>query len=164
MFTKIVDRCFAVLGALIFMQAPAFIQDYTQVLLGHLSESSWEVDQLKRIALKAGKPLDQLIQKYQDNPDIDVALQGDFIQTLVLREEGFRQAYFNLSHANPFQKPFVFAKYLQWDIVKETTSVFTPSVPMTLEALIWGAFGLLVGYSFFRLLSALFTKSRKLFA
>lgn len=162
LFTKIVDRVFAAGGALLFLQAPQFIQDYTKILSGHLSEINWEMELYRKLAANSGRTLQALVEKYRSLQDPDITFQGEFLSTLIEREQEFKSAFVALTHANPLTKPFLFIKHLHWDLVKETTALFRPGLPLTLEGAIWALFGLFAGYLLFRTLAGfarLFKKS-----
>lgn len=152
LFTRIVDRCFAAASAIVFLQAPQFIRDYTQVLHGHLAEVSWQVNQIQKLASKSHSSINDLIQKYLSHSDPDISFQGNFVEMLIQREQEYNHAFQALSHANPLQKPFVFLKSFQWDLFKETLNLFTPGLPLSLEGLIWAFLGLIAGYLLFRTL------------
>lgn len=149
-FTKLVDRTFAVGGAILFLQAPQFIQSYTQTLAGHLAEVSWQMDQMRSMAEKSGKSLTGLVTKFLTNGDPDIVFQGQMIDMLIEREATFSLAYRKLLEATPFTKPFVFISNLNWDLVKETWQQFKMGLPLTAEGIVWGFVGLVLGYLMFR--------------
>lgn len=164
LFTKIVDRSFAVAGAIVFLQAPQFIQDYKQHLAGHLSEVSWQLDQLRHMTKMTGRTLEALVDKFIHNSDNDVVFQGNLIETLIKRELSFKEALNALSQANPFTKPYLFVKYGEWDLILETTKNFKAGLPLTLEGILWALIGLFLGYGLFRLLIKISIAFKKLFS
>lgn len=148
--TKFVDRAFAVLGAVTFMQAPQFIQNYTISLSGHLAELTWQLDQLRQMARKSGRTLTDLVTKFIANDDPDVKFQGEMINNLIQRETSFNDAILALSNANPFSRPFEFMTHFHWDVVKESSMHYQLGLPLTIESIIWGVIGLFAGYLLFR--------------
>lgn len=149
---KLIDRVFAVTGAVLFMQAPQFIQSYTHVLYGHLAELNWELDQMRTFVQKSGKTIEGLVNKFLSSNDMDIVFQGELIEKLIGREKNFTLALKALNAANPLTKPFVFVRYADKDLMRETWVHFKLGLPVTFEALAWGFFGLLAGYFLFRLL------------
>ncbi len=144
-----IDRIFAVVGALVFAQAPLFIQQYTQQLSGHISELSWQVNKIALAAQNSGKTVEQFIGKFVSNGDADIAQQGTMMQTIISRYELFQNGLSSLNEASLVTKPLVFIHYLDFDIAKSTFHIFKPGIPMTLEGLIYAFIGLVLGYGFF---------------
>lgn len=159
---KILDRVFVLLGALFFMQAPQFIQDYLHVLYGHLAELTWQLDQMRSMSAKSGKTLTDLVAKFLKSTDPDIVFQGELLDKLLQREEAFTAAVNALTHASPFSKPFLFLRHASVDLIQETWKHFKIGLPITLEALGWGAMGFVFGYFIFSLLriSALVSENK----
>lgn len=158
--TKFVDRVFAVVGAVTFLQAPQFIQSYTLSLSGHLAEVSWQLDQMRQMTQKSGRTLSELVSKFLASSDPDIHFQGELIQGLINRETSFASALHSLSKANAFTRPFEFATHFHGDIAKDTFHHFTLGLPLTVESLVWGVAGLFAGYLFFRGLAYLYDRVR----
>src|SRR5690606_26476706 len=59
------------------------------------------------------------------------------------------QASHALQQASSIEKPVLFFKYLNWDIASSTFSHFQPGVPFTMEGLLYGFFGIIMGYGIF---------------
>lgn len=156
---KMIDRLLAVLGALVFMQAPQYIQDYVHVLYGHLSELNWQLDQIRTMTAKSGKTVAELAIKFLKSNDHDIVFQGELIDKLLKREEAFTSALRALREASPFSKPFLFLRHHDLEIAKETWRDFKFALPLTLEAMVWGLLGLFMGYLLFRALYSLLTLS-----
>ena len=147
-----VDRTFAVGGAILFMQAPQFVHNYTESLAGHLAEVSWQLEQLRQMVQKSGRTLGELVTKFLGSSDSDIVFQGELIRNMVDRETAFSTALNALSDASPLSRPFVFFNHIHWELVKETSTHFRPGLPLSLESLIWGLIGLFFGYLLFRTL------------
>lgn len=144
-----IDRIFAVIGALVLAQAPLFIQQYTQQLSGHIAELSWQINRISSAAQGSGKTVQQYIEKFATNSDVDIAQQGAMMQALISRYELFQNGFTSLNAASPLTKPFVFIHYLDYDIAKSTYHIFKPGIPMTLEGFTYAFVGLVLGYGFF---------------
>ena len=164
MAVKIIDRIFAFLGAVIFMQVPQFIQDYVHVLYGHLAELTWQLDQMRTMAAKSGKTIAELSAKFLKNADSDIVFQGELIDKLIKREDAFASALQALTEAGPFTKSFLFLRHSNSEIVKETWKHFKLGLPLTLEAIFWGLIGLFLGYLLFTLLKKLLRSLSSLFS
>lgn len=153
---KMIDRIFAVCGAIVFMQMPQFMQNYTENLAGHLAEVRWQLEQLRTMVHKSGRSLNELVAKFLVSPDSDIVFQGELIQGMVDREASFSSALTSISQASPYSKPLVFFKTIDWDIVNETSRHFSFGLPLSMESLTWGLLGLFAGYLLFRTLKRFF--------
>lgn len=143
------DRVFAVAGALLFSQVPTFMQQYGQQLTGHVQELKLQLDLMTQTALKSGKTLDQYIHKFLQFSDHDVSNQGQLMQDMVIRYQTLSEASLALNHASAFSKPFVFLNHFYPEIASSTLSFFTPSLSFTLEGGAYVLIGILFGYSIF---------------
>jgi|EndMetStandDraft_5_1072996.scaffolds.fasta_scaffold65284_2 hypothetical protein len=153
---KIIDRTFVVLGALIFSQAPLYMQQYTQQLSGHVAELNIQVEAMKKTALQADKTLDQFIQKFLTNGDTDFRMQGELMQGMVERWNHLTEGLQAMQGAGLWQRPYVFAKYFNWDIASSTFQNYKIGIPLTIEGLIYALAGMLLGYALFLLIRQFF--------
>lgn len=64
----LMDRACAVVGAVVFAQAPLFMQQYSQQLIGRTAELKLQVDGMKQAANLSGKTLEQLTQNSWKTP------------------------------------------------------------------------------------------------
>ena len=140
------DRIFAVMGALIFSQAPSFIQQYIQRLAGSTHELKLQVEQIKKIADSAGLSYNEYIQKFSTSGNSLFEYQGQFLQMILDRYENFSRALYNLEQSFWLTRPFTFLKNINSDIFSGTLKHYTPAVNISLEGLIYALIGLLVGY------------------
>ena len=145
-------RITAILFALLFMQGPQFVQNYLHILAGHLSELTWQLDQMRSSAEKTNKTLPELTDKFLKSSDRDIAHHGEFIHMLLKREYNFKAAFIALTEANLLLKPFIFMAHADWELVKETAALFKFGLPLTFEALAWALMGLFAGYLMFGLI------------
>lgn len=146
---KILDRCCLVLGAFCFSQFPAFFQQYTQRLAGHVAELSHQLRELQHMALQVGKTLPEYIHKFSSHQDLEIAQQGAWMLNMVDRHLRLSDAMAHLSNAEIWARPYVFAKHAQWDIVQGTMADFQPGLHFTLEGLVYVVVGMCVGYSIY---------------
>lgn len=140
----LIDRVLCVVGAVLFSQAPEFMQQYLQRLGGHLDEARRHLGQFHRAAQKTGVTLDDLISKTASNADPSVAKLSGVMTESVTRVENLQAAHDALIGANLWERPFVFLRYLEADIVRGTWRAFQPAVPTTYEGLAYALAGMLV--------------------
>lgn len=143
------DRLCVVLGALAFSQVPAFIQQYVQQLQGRIEELRLQIGLMREFAMRSGKTLEQLIDKFLAASDVDVVHQGEFIQEMVTRLGYLSSAAEALKNASLTNRFFVFLANLQYDIVKSTLSEFSLGLTFSFEALLYALMGGLAGFIVF---------------
>lgn len=145
----VLDRLFVVVGALLFLQAPLLIQQYTTQLSGHADELRYQVQQLEKGAKESDKTLAAYIYKFTGNADPDFARQGQIMQELVSRWEEFQGSLDSLRQATVFSKPIVFLRSLNQDVLLNTWSRFEFGIAFTIEGGVYAAAGALIGYALF---------------
>lgn len=148
-FGRLMDRIFAVIGALIFAQAPLFMQEYTQQLLGRESELRLQVDAMRQTATLSGKTLEILIQKFLQNPDKDIVYQGEMLLSLTKRWESLSKALTSIQQSSAWRRPFVFLFYLDTQTFTSTYHHFKIGLPLSLEGGSYALLGILFGYLVF---------------
>lgn len=151
-----IDRLFAVAGALIFSQAPMFMGQYQQQLLGHVAELREQTEAMTEAANLSNMDLNAFIHKFLINSDIDFVRQGEIMQKMTMRYQSLLDAYNALTTASPFTKPFIFLSNLYGDIAKSTLATFHLGLEFSLEGLIYALIGLFLGYSIFAGIKKLF--------
>lgn len=149
---KLLDRIFAVLGALLFSQIPLFIIYYIQQLQGHVSELQVQVDAIRRLASQNGKSLEHYIQKFLSSSDLDFHGQGLLMQKMVERLEAFSKALFSLQQASIWERPVIFVKNLDWSIFQATLDHYEVGLPITLEGAFYALLGIFIGFLIFYLI------------
>lgn len=154
--TGLFDRVFAACGALLFAQAPMFIQQYSHQLSGRVAELKWHINAIGEAANLGQKSILQYIQRFIDSSDPDFSRQGELMQQLMQRYESLSSSLQGLSNASAAAKPFVFARNFNWEIAEKTLSEFQPGVPFTLEGLVYALIGVGVGYGFFSVIKLFF--------
>lgn len=138
------DRVLCVAGAVLFSQAPEFMQQYLQRLGGHVDEARRQVDQFRHIAQQSNLTLDQFIEQTGRNADTAVAKLGTVMSGASARLDSLDAAQNALLHATPFTRPIVFFQHLDRDIAAGTWHAFQPAVPTTLEGLIYAFAGMFI--------------------
>lgn len=162
-FTGLLDRSCAVVGAILFAQAPVFMQQYTQQLIGRTAEIKLQVDALSYSANLSGKTVAQLTQKFLANPDPDIARQGEVMLAIVDRWHHLSSALNAMQESSVWTRPFSFLYHLNGEVFGSTFDEFSMGIPLNLEGGIYALVGILVGYMFFACLRYLGKKFKRLF-
>lgn len=145
----LLDRCFAVIGAMVFAQAPLFMQEYTQQLASRADELSLQVTAMRQAARLSGKSLEQLIQKFLENNDLDVVRQGEVMYSLVGRWHQLNDTLTAMQQSSLWSRPFVFLYHLNTDIFSSTLNHFKLGLPLNIEGGIYALLGMVFGYLIF---------------
>lgn len=158
--SNILDRIFVVLGALIFVQIPLFIQQYHQQLSGHVAELRLQVEVMRDAALHSGKTLEQYIKKFVDSKDVDFSRQGQIMSDMVERFHQLADSLKALDSASVITRPFEFLWHYKYDISSDTFEKFSIGLPLTFEGLVYLLLGMGMGYLLYALLRSLFSKTK----
>jgi hypothetical protein len=140
----LLDRALCVLGAVIFSQAPEFMQQYLQRLGGHLDEARRQLRQFRNAAEQSGLTLDRFIAQTSGNSDVAVAKLGGVMSDAVNRVDTLASAQSALQNASLWTRPFVFLRHVDSSIAHATWAIFKPAVPTTVEGLVYALCGMLV--------------------
>ncbi len=139
----LLDRVLCVFGAVVFSQAPEFMQQYAQRLGGHLDEARRQLRQFQETAQQSGLTLERFIAQTSTNSDTAVAKLGGVMSQSLTRVDTLESAQSALQNASLWSRPFVFLKHLDSSIAQATWSVFKPAVPTTAEGLVYAVCGML---------------------
>lgn len=145
----LMDRVFAVAGAVIFAQLPLFMQQYTQQLVGRESELRMQVDAMRHAASITGKTLEQIIGKFLASSDVDFVNQGEVMLSLVGRWHSLSESLTAMQRSSVWERPFAFIAHMNLDTFKSTVSHFTMGIPINAEGGIYALIGIAVGYLVF---------------
>lgn len=158
------ERLIAIPAALLAAQFPQFFQQYMHELSGHVAELNYQISILQKSAEIAQKPLPALINKFLANSDPDIHQQGLVMQGVVERLQDFSQAMNSLQHAGILSKPFLFIRYFDLSVIKDTWTHFQLGVNFSVESIAYMIIGLLIGHGIYlsgrALCSALLTSSK----
>jgi hypothetical protein len=155
---KILERVVISLCVILCMQLPFFITQYSHQLRGHVDELKWQVDQMGKSAALSAKPLDEYIAKFVNNSDHDFASQGVMMWAVMLRFEKLSQAWMHLKNSSSFTRPFVFFRYVEWDVFSATFREFKTGISFTLESIVFGLLGIFLGSGLCSLLTVIFNR------
>ncbi len=148
----LLDRSFALAGALLLAQFPQFYSQYLQRLGGHLEEMRRTVAAYEEAAAAAGLSLERYVEEHLISDSEVFTSSGQIIASLVERLAKLEQSCEALLQASPFSRWLVFLSEADWAITSETWRSFTPGVPTTLEGAAYAAAGLLLGWGAYVLL------------
>ena len=141
---KLLDRALCVAGAVIFSQAPEFMQQYLQRLGGHLDEARRQLQQFKAVAAQSGLSLEKFIAQTNANADVAVAKLGGVMSAAGERVAELEVAQQAMLQASPLSRPFVFLHHVDAEIANATWSIYQPAVPTTVEGLLYALLGMAV--------------------
>jgi hypothetical protein len=138
----LLDRILCVVGAVLFSQAPEFMQQYLQRLEGHLDEARLTLGKFQDAAAQSGMTLAQLVAGAGQNPNPSMQRVGGVIQGAAARVDTLAAADAALRGATVWTRPFVFAEHVDWGIARATWSIYRPAVPTTAEGFMYAGLGI----------------------
>lgn len=141
---KIFDRILCVAGAVLFSQAPEFMQQYLQRLGGHLAEAQRRLADYERVAVETSQSLDQLIATSKASSEAALAKLGTVMETAGARVAELTAAESAIREASPFTRPVEFLQHMDSAIVRDTWTIYQPAVPTTLEGVLYAGVGLVL--------------------
>lgn len=152
------DRLFVVIGALIFSQIPLFIDHYQVELGARLTELELQVGLMRQAAHHSHKTLDQYVEKFKESQDPDFSRQGSIMAGMVQRWESLSVSLTALQNASLLERPLIFLKHLNGEIIQSTYKSFSFGLFFTVEVGIYALAGMLFGYLLFAGISRCFEK------
>lgn len=120
-----------------------FIQTYTQLLAGHVSELNYQIGEYRHIADKNHKSLPDLIQRFLKSDDAEISMLGQILNQLLERFEKLKISLDLLMNSPAWKKPLVFFSQLDLSVLKESFSHYTIGLPLTFESLAYGLIGII---------------------
>lgn len=145
------DRAVCVAGAVLFSQAPEFLQQYLQRLEGHLDEARLGLGRLRDAAAQSGMTLDQLASSAASNPDPALARLGAVVRESSARVDLLGAADAALRGASAWTRPFEFLAHADWGIARATLAIYRPAVPTTAEGLAYALAGMAAALALYHL-------------
>ena len=138
----LLDRVLFALGVLLFMQAPHFVDQYSQRLGGYYQAQLNHLEQYQQIAqTKHQGNLDSLIQEFTSSTNASVRDTGQNISVI---QEQTKAVKIDLNVLD--NKPFV-AKIMhlltsmRYEIAQQTFVNYKPGVPFSIEAFVCALLG-----------------------
>ena len=140
---SVIDRIVSVIGALIFIQIPAFIVQYQQRLGGHVDELSRLVQQYKSAAANNGRTIEEFIKLHLNSGVNEFISTGKLMSENMERFSALSQALQNLSEASGIKKLFVFLKGIDFDIFAGAYKDFVPGISFSLDSILYCIVGII---------------------
>ena len=138
----LVDRILFAIGVLAFMQAPHFVDQYTQRLGGFYQAQAEHLRQYQNIAdQQYSGDLQALIEEFNASGRESVQQTAGAIRSNREQVAELKIDLQILERGEFVSKLVHLASNLRYSIAKETARVFTPGLPLTLEALVCGLLG-----------------------
>lgn len=156
------DRILFALGLLVFMQAPQFVDQYTQRLGGYLQAQKQHLAQYQSIADEqfAGD-LDALLHNFQSNDNPSVNQTAATIEQTRQQVTSLEVDLSRLEDKNFVYKLGHILTHIHLDVAQATLRIFTPGIPLTLESLLCGLLGGVLFSALFAFLLRLFRFVKK---
>lgn len=151
----LLDRAFALAGAILLAQFPQFFSQYLQRLGGHLDELRVTVYAYEKAAAEAGLSLEKYIEEHLASGSEVFISSGEVIAGLVERLLGLEQSYAALMDTAPLSRWLIFMQEADRSIAMETWRSYTPGLPVSVEGFIYAA-GLLLGWGIYFIFKAMF--------
>jgi hypothetical protein len=152
MLGRMLTMAMALLGGILFSQAPEFAQQYRQRIGGALDELRAVITQFDTEANRNGLDRERALGVYSASPERFLHSQGDAMRHTFNRYENLEQQSRDLQEAQPLAKPFVILRNPDPDLIINAWHDFSPGVPITIAGIIWAVVGLIIGW----LVAALF--------
>lgn len=138
----LIDRTLVVLGVILGAQWPGFLDAYRQRLGGHLDESRRWLNSYRQLTEQFSEQgLTGFIQSLQQSQMPVLRAQGQLLQQELSREARLEHAWNGLSDPSTFLSSWHFLQTLDVHIAKRTLAIYTPTFPLTIDALIWALLG-----------------------
>lgn len=155
------DRIFAVLGAILLMQFPLFMEQYSTRLSGHVAELSYQVHKMEEIARESGKSLQQYIAKFEESKDKDFSSQGGLMAAMVTRKETLSHSLYSIRNSNLIFRPFVFLYQSDWEILSPTFTHYQVGLSISIESVIYAIIGVILGFYLYQLLHTFYLRIKE---
>lgn len=156
--STVLDRICAFIGAIILMQLPMFIDQYSMRLSGHVEELNYQVNKMEYYASLSKKTLEQYIRKFILSKDADFSAQGKIMEEMRNREKKLTDSLLSLKQGNLLTRPFIFLFQSDWGIVDATFQYYQMGISFSFESIIYAIIGILLGYYLYKILSAFFIR------
>ena len=144
-FQRLADGIGAVAGAASLSQFPEFYQQYMQRLGGRLDQALVHRERILAAAREHALTAEEYVRRLLDNADPVAKSEGYNAAAALADAERLQTMHAALMHADPLRRPIVMAQYLDPDLAGATFDQFVPAVPLSLEALVYAAIGMVLG-------------------
>lgn len=146
MFGRMLTMVMAILGGLVFSQAPEFAQQYRQRIGGALGELKAIITRFDSEAGRNGLDREKALGLYSTSPQHFLQSQGDAMRYNFDRFNSLTEQNSELQQAQPMARPFIILRHPDPDLVANAWGSFSPGVPVTFAGIVWAGIGLVLGW------------------
>ncbi len=169
-FGELIDRAVCLIFAVLFAQAPLYIEQYQHVLSGALAEARINYEDIEKRANELNMSVEKFIS-YQFEASAMFAEKEDTLRSRVFEETGkhlqegvarfeqYKIAFEQLSTASVWARPFVFWQHKEEHLLAALD--FKPGLPFSEEGVCYVFAGLLIGVCLVLGIRALFLRMTK---
>lgn len=146
MIKSLIDKIFFAIGAIVFLQLPHFIDQYTQRMGGYAASQKEQIKEYQVIADQHFEgDLQAYMERLQQNTDPAVSTSADQIANRLIKAVSIEKELM-VYEQEPlwYQLPY-FITHMRMDLARGTAQNFSPGLPINLWA--WG-YGLIGGILF----------------
>ena len=147
--------------AVVFSQAPEFVQQYRQRLGGAVDELRRAIALLDAAAAAQSLSREAGIARLRTNPDPLVQARAADVQGDVERERRLAAQDEAFSTAGPVDRYWVFVARFDREIAGRAYAIYQPAVPVTAAGFVATALGFVAGYGAVRLAASPFGRRRR---
>jgi hypothetical protein len=148
-FESILDRMVSVIGALIFMQIPAFLVQYQQRLGGHVDELGRLIKKYGMAAAENGRTVEEYIGLHLNSGVKEFISTGKLMSENLARFNDISEALKNLSQSKSIVKLYVFLRDIEYDIFRGTLKNFVPGISFSIETILYAVAGIIFFMTFY---------------
>lgn len=142
---KIITVTAGLFAAACVSQFPEFTQQYTQRLAGQVEALSVVISDFDASALRAEMTREQALASMGGSTFLDNRRRD--MRKTISRHDGLRDDLAYLRDATPMQRLIMPHRVADTQLAKATFDDYIPALPLSVEGLISGAAGYLIGYS-----------------
>ncbi len=147
--------------AVVFSQAPEFVQQYRQRLGGAIDELKRAVALFDAEARAQSLSRDAGLARLRANPDPLVQERGIDLGDDVERERRLEAQDRDFAEAGALGRYWVFAEGFDAELASRAYAIYQPAVPVTAAGFAAAAVGFVAGYGGLRLVAAPFGRRRR---
>lgn len=144
------------LGAFACAQLPKLADVYNNVLGGWLLANKEEMKSNEANAAKEGVTLNELLIRWEHNPDPSVVRKSLEIRDNMMRFKFLNPAPEAYLQAHPLLRPFVTVRYMDSSIAHKAWQAYTPGMNFDTSTVCYGLVGVVVGIGAYYALSRAF--------
>lgn len=157
-FESLLDRIVSAIGAVVFMQIPAFLVQYQQRLGGHVDELALLIKKYNIAALDNSRTIEEYIGLHLQSNVKEFVSTGKIMSGNMERFTDLSAALKSLTESKGIVKIYAFLKDIEFDIFKAALKNYVPGISFSFETLFYASAGII----FFMTIYFLLKKSLQL--